>query len=460
VKSTVRRLLGLAAVWALGSGCVYYNGVYNAQRAAKLADARLARDEDDDAKQKFRESAQHAETVLVRHPTSRWVSEVLYLSGRGLARAGECEAGLARLSAFLATPGVRAAQRNEARLALAVCDVQAARYADAEARLDSLAPEVRGETARQVRLLKGRVALARGDLDAATAALSGLNSDLLPWELITRALETRDYVRAESLLQVRATRGDYRRDVVRIIRELSAAGEIERADRTGRQFITSRMRDADRAQLWFTLGDQMLGAGRDSIAREYLRSARGLTGRDSALARDVMARALVLDVRRVNGVRSLDSLLSASDPGTWNALYSRRLRENVLLFRMLLGKQDVTGAARYLAAEVARDSLRAAELAASLFVEVARATPPSPLAPLGWYAAAQLQADSAEYWRQRIVTQHAGSAVAVQLRGEDPSEHPEFFALPELLRSTWTESVRSWSDSVARLRQATRTTTP
>jgi hypothetical protein len=43
--------------------------------------------------------------------------------------------------------------------------------------------------------------------------------------------------------------------------------------------------------------------------------------------------------------------------------------------------------------------------------------------------------------------------VAAQLRGDDPSERPDFVTTPQLLRFQWLESARLWADSVRKLRQ-------
>ena len=57
------RLTLVLASWLVGSGCVYYNGIYNAQAEARLADAKLRRDDDGEATSRFQRSAAIAETV-------------------------------------------------------------------------------------------------------------------------------------------------------------------------------------------------------------------------------------------------------------------------------------------------------------------------------------------------------------------------------------------------------------
>ena len=84
------RLTLLLASWLVGSGCVYYNGIYNAQAEARLADAKLRRNDDGEATTRFQRSAAIAETVLVRHPKSKWRNRALYIAARSGAMAAQC----------------------------------------------------------------------------------------------------------------------------------------------------------------------------------------------------------------------------------------------------------------------------------------------------------------------------------------------------------------------------------
>ncbi len=143
----------LLVVIALGSsGCAYYNGIYNAKEAAHRAEIALRQGQEGQSHAKFQESAEAAETVLVRFPKSRWRTRALYLAGRGEALGSDCEMGVTRLRQYLAIPGESTGDRDRARLALSICDVVHRRLPVARARLDSLVNVKDAETARQARL--------------------------------------------------------------------------------------------------------------------------------------------------------------------------------------------------------------------------------------------------------------------------------------------------------------------
>lgn len=450
----LRRVGAVLAAWAFGGGCVYYNGIYNAQTATKAGEARLRADDESEASNQFRLAAERAESVLARFPKSTWRTRALYLAGRGAAYASQCDQAVPRLTEFLAASGTSDGDRQRARLALGVCDVRSQRMRVAMSRLDSLVDAPDRAVSRQARLWAARAALGVGDRDAAQAYASTLDASALQWELLTLSLSAGEFVRAESVLVGRAMRGDYRDDATRAVRELFTAGRIESAERILAGYDAARIGNTSRASMHYALGDMYLRNEADSLARGHLSVALTLAGRDSVTAREAAARLALLGVRRLATVNDLDSVLAREDSAVRRTAYARRTAEHLLLLRMLERVDDPTGASIFLAAEVARDSLRAPRMARGLFMRVARDVAGSPLAASAFYAASLLEPDSAESWRGEIQRAHGNSSVAARLRGEDPAMRPDFVTAPELLRGAWTLTTRRWADSVSRLRAA------
>ena len=447
-----QRLALLLAAWLVGSGCVYYNGIYNAQAEARLADTKLRRDDDGEATTRFQRSAAIAETVLVRHPKSTWRNRALYIAARSGAMAAQCERAVPRLHQLLDGTTLNSSERDRSRLALATCEVRAGRSADARPRLDSLFRSADRELARQSRLWAARAALSMGDREAVPAYLDNLDAAVLHWELISASMSAREYARVESLLVQRARLGDYRENVTRALRDLLADGRVLAAERIVALYDTARVRDDSRARMHYTVGDMHARVGLDSLARRHLYAARTLSQRDTVTARESNARLALLDLTRVASVRELDTLVARQDSVVWRTSYARQVAERVLLFRLLAARGDAESASLYLAAEIARDSLRAPWLARALFLRVAREAPLSPLVPSAWYAAALLEPDSAAAWQRRVLVDFSNSSVAARLRGEDPTDRPDFLRAPELLRLNWADALRIWSDSVRMLR--------
>lgn len=454
---TARRVAVVAFAW-VASGCVYFNGIYNANAAARSGDARLRRGAESEASAFFQTSAAKAETVLVRHPTSTWRPRALYFAGRGAALAGLCDQAVPRLHEFLREAGSEVNDVARARVALASCELRQQHITTARARLDSLVDWNEPHVARQARIWAARAALAAGDRDGVVRYLNEADDATLPWELVLASLSAREYTRVESLLVQRAIRADYRDDVLRALREMWSAGQARGAEAIVAQYDAGRVRDANRSQMHFVAGDLSLRDGDEASARRHLVAARTLAGRDSITSREADARLAFLALMRTVSLRDVDTVFARVDSAVQRTPYARRVADHVLLMQLLAQQNEVTGASMFLAAEVARDSLRASALAQSLFLRVARDFPGSPLIPQAWYAASLLAPDSADAWRSRIVREHATSYVAAWIRGEDPSARPDFTLNPALLSARWNETVRTWADSVRKLRAAPRTT--
>ena len=466
---------GLLLLLGVSTGCVYYNGVYNAEAEARTAITRLGQDREEDAREAFRRSAAAAESVYLRHPESPWRTHVGYLAGRGAALAGECDQGERRLREFLSAdqPADRRGERRRRSpnaheeamqwtlVALASCDVRLARPAVARERVDSILvrPRLARAVSRQARLWGARAALAQGDLEAVPRYLGPVASATLPWELLGAALAIRAYATVESLTVDRGLRGDYRDEAQRAVRELASARWFGSAERVVAAYDRGRTRAAPRALLHLALADGLFRTGDDSTAARHLRETIDLAGRDSLLAAEAGARLGVIAVRRGNAMETGDSLWAAMDSLTRRTSVAQRFREQWLLVRLLVARDEGTGAGRFLAAEVLRDSLRATAVAARLFADVGRSPMAASLAPLAWHAAGLLRPDSADEYRRRILTEYGFSAVAARLAGEDPASRPDFVSSPELLRFAWGETVRVWGDSVRRLRSTRGSTT-
>jgi hypothetical protein len=459
-RRAIGRLAALAALWSMATGCVYFNGVYNATDAAHAGDARLDRGNEADASSHFLLSAARAESVLVRHPKSKWRSRALYLAGRGAAYGNECAKAVPRLTEYLAIAGTDARERESARVAMGVCETRALQLASARARFDSLLDSRHTEIARQARLWGARAAIASGDRDAVPRYLQGIDATALQWELVQVSLAAGEFARVESLIVQRAARGDYRDDVTRAVRDLWGAGQWDAAERIVAGYDLARAGDANRASMHYALGDLSLRAGRDSMARQHLFTARALAGKDTVMERESLARLALIGMSRMAQLREVDTAFSRQDSAVLRTAVARRAGESLLLLKLLEQRPDPTGAALFLAAEVARDSLRAPRLARTLFLRVAREVIGSPLAPNALHAAALLEPDSAAEWSARIRADYPASYVAAWLAGDDPATRPDFTSTPELLRFQWTAVTNLWSDSVRKLRAPPRPPVP
>jgi hypothetical protein len=402
-------------------GCAYFNGVYNAERTGTRGERQWAAGEYATAVDSFRQSAAHAETVLVRFPKSRWRNEALFLSARGAAFAGDCASARPRLTEYLAVPGEPSERVDRARLASAICLYEDNKFLPADSILRTLLdhpePPVRDVSA----MYSARIAVALGDPDRAQTLLSRIPGTAAAWENIDAAFLAVDYAAAESLLVTRAAAGDWRSEVPRRVAALWAAGRYDGVVEVATRYAQSRAPTTNRAQLLLLTSDLAAQRGDTATARRLVLEARRI-GVSSQVEAPVAARLLGL---RLSGLSELsdvrlalarDSMLARGTPEL------RRISNGMLLIELCLKRADRYGAGIFLAAEFARDSLRAPLLAHSLFTMVEREQPDSPIAARALMAAAQLLPDSAAVYEARVLAEWPMAGVSARLRGLSPRD--------------------------------------
>jgi hypothetical protein len=188
------------------------------------------------------------------------------------------------------------------------------------------------------------------------------------------------------------------------------------------------------------MGELLAAAGRDGEARDVLTIVPKLSA-DSVIvlrARELLAQLSLAQAASLQEVA--DQLKKggvAQDRG--------RMLDAILLARLLEREDPETGAGRFLAGEVARDSLRALRLARTLFVGL---PPASPLAPKGWLAAGALASDSAGYYASEARRRWPSSTYVLAVDGKDSSDSLSIAAPEAALRTAWAHAIVLFADSV------------
>lgn len=437
-------------VLALG-GCAYYNGVYNAKASAKKADKQFVRGESYAAMQEYLLSAATAETVLVRHPRSRWQPEALYLAARGAALAGECPRGLRRLDEYLAIEGQPADRRERALVAKAACLVQSNQLLAADTILTPLLESRDADVRAQAALWAGRQAMMLGDVDRAQALLARAPGSAAAWEFLATALRRGDLVRAESILIVRAEDGDWRPEVEAHVRTLWGAGRVEGAARVVDLYGRSRASNANRISLRFLAADLAAMSGDTALARLEATEAQRL-GISPAIEAEARARILSLNVRQFDVLSDVQTAIARDSIRAAGSPLLKRLRDNITIMNLLLSRPDFAGAHVFLAAEIARDSLRAYKLAHAMFRSIERDYGDYEIAARALLAARAIVPESTQVYETRVLEKWQTSSAAVALRGLDP-DSSTIRAEDSQLRKAWDFVMQQWSDTLKERRR-------
>ena len=446
----MRRAIPLLLILATG-GCAYFNGIYNARSAERAADRAARAGQEAAATASYALVASTAETVLVRHGRSKWRNEALYLAGRGLAFSGQCDPAIQRLGEYLGLNGVPARKRQRATVAMGRCLVHQSRHAEALTLLDPLASSPDRDLAATASLWAARASMGLGLNENAVAYLATADAASAQWEVIRASLRSAEYVRAESLLMSRASRSDYRDELVPVLTELWGAGRQPAVQRIVEQYGKGRLPTRTKASLHITLAQMLMDSRQDSLARLALISAQRFST-DTLLDRQAGALLALLslaDVEEIAAAAAIVKRAASESPGPLSALLESRLE----LLEFLATTPDYTGASQFLAAEVARDSLRAPRLAHTLFTRLAATMGTSPMAPKALLAAGAALPESTAVYRARVIEKFPESAFAYVLRGDDPSHVKAYERTDILLTRAWNTA----ADSMRKRRQAEAT---
>jgi len=397
MKALFRFVLGLPLAAAV-SGCVYLNGLYNAQEAYGDAErARLA-GQDSLAQVGYARAAAGAERSYQRDPEGDWADDALYLLGRARLRREDWDGArdaLERARDGATNSDVRLASTMYlGALALATGDSLGIGALDF-----ALVGLGRGAVRGEGHLWRARYLLARGrvsegwaDLERARledpslrvpAALEWLTSGVVDGDPL-RAREGANALlressaaeRADTIVALAAREGDLRGPA-------AGARLLAGADSAA---WTSSVRDRlilIRAKLHLVAGDSA-SARRDGARVADAGGERSIEARLwlARIALDGMDRADQLDQLR-------PLLLPAVEDPTVRALLEGARQLELLAER---GRQ-ANPLGLFAAAEIARDVLAAPRLAEALFVDYAAATPPQPWQGKALLAAAAVAAD-------------------------------------------------------------------
>lgn len=409
----------VAAVAIFLTGCVYYNGLWRAERFASEARRLEERGRAAEARVAWARARVKAESVLSRHPSSRWADDALVLKGEGLAGIGACDAGAAVLEEARRTVQGQALLER-ASLAGAACALRGGNPVAAVSLLANVVGSADGGRRDRAALLMGDAALARGD---GPGALEWYARSPLPAAAFARARALLALGRHADLLDALSDLGrrpatapgwaELLGAVARATGADTASLALDRLLSTG----ASRLPAGEQGRLLLEDGDRLRAAGRlDAAATRYAAVNRLVP--DSAEGALAVVRRVRARAGQAGDTAALRLALAELGPepsgGAGPGTAERRALAAVLT-RVLDARAGP--AARFHAAELARDSLGARDLARLLFLDLARRRPESVFAPKGLVAALALDAEPRDSILGVLNSAYASSPYTLALAG-------------------------------------------
>jgi tetratricopeptide (TPR) repeat protein len=419
-----RRGLGRAG-WVLvgvAAGCAYYNGLYNANRLMGEAETAREQGRSGEARALYAQAAVKAESVAVRHPSSKWRDDALLLWGQSLRRGGECDEAVQPLQlAVDSSPDPTL--RERAALELGACRVVIGEPDAAAIVLAPLLEAGDSAIAAGAALWKGRAELARGASGAAIQDLLRAPPDSAAFDL-ARAYGAADSVSvARAVLQAQLA-APYEEDRWILTLDFLGARDLQAAtDLTDDLVARSDLTAGERARLLLADGERWDAIGEwDHAAGRYTEAVRAAP--DSLEGGVAGARLVLVDVKRAADPADLPELLERSravaerggEAARLVGPAERLLREVVQALEPPVGADDAVRL--FGVAEALRDSLEAPKLAAALFWRIAQDHPASFVAPKALLAAAALEPERAAAALSLLTTRYRDSPYALALSGE------------------------------------------
>lgn len=431
----MRRALAALLLLVLPS-CVYYNGMYNTKRLAGRAERADRDGRTFDANGLWGQVSAKAESVVVRHPTSKWADEARLLRGTALARlgdcatavgplervmltakstelaeraaliAGSCRVSMADPSGALAAYTRLAASRDASRRAFALyaqgrtLSRSGAHQEGYERLAASTHPQARGERAAAL-AGSGRLAEAVATADSLLAD----RDSLAPWDSLLTWMRRHDPEPAAEL-----------------------GGRVAADSRFPLSLrVRLLLRDAE---FWLPR-DSTRGASRFALAREL--------GGETPLGNEARVRAAMAYLRLVDDLEQLREQGQALEDMAEiaGALSGEASRLAWIAGRVALAADSTSPGAPdgdlrlFIAAELARDSLSSAPFAAAEFRRIVADWPESPYAAKALFALMALEPWHEDSLRADLEMHYSANPYVVLAGGGDAPAYP---ALEDSLR--------------------------
>jgi len=409
-------------------GCVYYNGMYNANRLARSARKAEREGRTFEANNLWGQVATKAESVLVRHPGSKYANEAELLRGVALARMGQCDQALGPLS-LLATTSTKSDLIEDALLASGRCHVAVDNLTAADAAFTQLLESKDPHRQREARFQHARLLRQTGYYQDALAALAGIAEPRAQTERVLALSGAGRLPEALALTDTLVAQGDTTKrwdSVVVLLAEVNPAAASRVLDRVRRV-----AKGTPELQARTLLEDGLRLSSTDtSRAVQRFREVVLLKGTGEAAGRASQALAK-LDLARASRAEDL--------PPIQDSLKKLALRFEIVSDEITRLATTVTEVHRagsavtpetpqgdlrvFLAAEAARDTLGALRLAEALFRRLPEEWPLSPYAPKAILAAQQINPGWVDSARALLDQQYYDSPYLATIRGDITPEY-------------------------------------
>lgn len=418
---------GAGALSALLGGCVYYNGMYNANRLANSARKAERDGRTLEAGSLWGQVATKAESVMVRHPTSKYAGEAGLLRGIALARLGQCDQAMGPLS-HIPIAGKRSDLVEEAMLASGRCQMTLGNYAAGATAFALLLDSKDAYRRREARFQHARVLRQSGQDQEALVALEGMEQPRARAERLLALAGAGRLPEALALTDSLLARGDTTQrwdSLVVILGEKNARAASSLVERLRR--LPNRRPELQAAML-LDDGTRLSRIDTAAAARRF-RQAMDIRVAGDAPGRAALA-LVELDLARASHPAELVSISDSLKKlaSRFDLMAQEIIRVGTMVSQIHGAATTMSDSTRgdlrlFLAAEAARDALAAPRLAETLFRQILDRWPESPYTPKAILAAQSLNPGWADSAQTLLFERYWDSPYLATVRGEATPEY-------------------------------------
>jgi tetratricopeptide (TPR) repeat protein len=409
-------------------GCVYYNGMYNANRLARSARKAEREGRTFEANNLWGQVATKAESVVVRHPTSKYAEEAALLRGVALARMGQCDQALGPLSQ-LTTTSTKSDLTEDALLATGRCQLGLDNLAAADAAFTQLLQSKNSDRRREARFEHAKLLRQSGRYEDALAALAGIAESRAQTERVLALGGAGRLTDALALTDSLIAQGDTTRRWDSVVVIMARANPVAASRILDRVRRLAKGTPELQARTLLEDGLRLSSIDTARAARRF-REAVALRGTGETGGRASLALAK-LDLARVARPEDLAPILDSlkklalrfeivSEEITRLSTIVTQVHTAALSVTQQTGQGDLMV---FLAAEAARDALGASRLAEALFRRLPEQWPLSPYAPKAILAAQHLNPGWVDSARALLDLQYYDSPYLATIRGDVTAEY-------------------------------------
>jgi tetratricopeptide (TPR) repeat protein len=417
-------VIALLAGAILLGGCVYYNGMYNTNRLAKSARKAERDGRQFEATSLWGQVITRADSLVERHPRSKYADQAKVLRGLALARLNQCPEAvgpLGNLSLIDRTDDLT----EEAALALGRCQIEMGDAAIADLVFARISESTDSARRREARFQRARALRMTGRYEEALALMREA-PDPRGWNDLLLALagtghSDEAFALADSLLAVHDTTLAWDSVVVTLGRQDPRMASALVGRLQGDPRLTSELRARRLYEDALRLASVDSVSSRARLEETARLPAAGESGERARLQllRMQLAAARTLDDLAAPG----DSLAAMAGRTSGVGAEAGQIGAMVVRLRQLpdsaapiVPRGDLR---LFLGAEAARDSVGSPLLAAALFRRLADDWPVSPYAPKALLAAERLDPTDIDASLARLDSLYADSPYLAIARGED-----------------------------------------